>query len=89
MLPVLARRLVVSTRPLASASGRLGGSAVGKSFDDVIAAMEAGEAINAANREAATAAHELFLVLLSGGFTEDQALKIIAYRMAFDADNEE
>lgn len=56
---------------------------MGDSFDKVIEAMEAGEHIRAENREAATSAHELFRVLQSGGFTEDQALKIVAYRIAF------
>ena len=66
---------------------------MGKSFEDVVAALEAQQQARLAHvspedRVAATAAHELFLVLQSGGFTEDQALKIVAHRIAF-ADSEE
>jgi hypothetical protein len=37
--------------------------------------------------EAAVTLHEMFVSLVEGGFTEDQALRLLAYRLAADGDD--
>lgn len=76
---------------------------MGDSFEKVIQAMEEGEsqrkrssgieqaiaAVSPENRHAAISAHELYITLRSGGFTENQALKIVANRIAFSDTDEQ
>lgn len=66
------------------------------SFDKVVEALEANENarvsnphyVSDENRRSAIAAHELFCILLSGGFTETQACKVIAARMMMDTEED-